>query len=137
MASRTRRQVPVRGPRVGTGSLGSGAAMGGGRESGSAAGSSSSSGFRDGEEIPTWIPPAMRYQVAAGVGKRLVGLAGSAVELYELRGNIAQQVSLLRGLGTSWQMIGLALGISAEGARSRYGRARSTGVDLEAADSLD
>src|SRR5450759_826148 len=120
MASRTRRQVPGRGPRVG-GSLGHGAAMGGGRESGSAAGSSSSSGFRDGEEIPAWIPPAMRYQVAAGVGKRLAGLAGSAVELYELRGSIAQQVSLLRGLGTSWQMIGLALGMSAEGARSKYG----------------
>jgi hypothetical protein len=102
--------------------------MGAGRESGSAAGSFSPSNF-DREEIPAWIPPAMRYQVAAGVGRRLVGLAESSVALYELRGRIAEQVSLLRGLGASWQMIALALGVSAEGARSKYGRAQSAPVD--------
>ena len=123
MASRTRRQVP--GKVSGAGG-GPGAALEGvGRESGSAVGTFTSSNYLDGDEMPAWIPPAMRYQVATGVGRRLVDLTSSAVDLYELRGRIAEQVSLLRGLGASWAIIGLALGVSAEGARSRYGRAGS------------
>jgi hypothetical protein len=41
------------------------------------------------------------------------------------------QVEILRGLGVSWLLIGMALGITAEGARSRYARAALIDPDGE------
>lgn len=91
----------------------------------------------DDDEGPAWLPPAMRYGLPAGVGERLERLAEVSVAVLKARAAQDVQVELLRGLGASWSMIALALGISAEGARSHYGRTRSPRLDLGCDEPID
>jgi len=74
------------------------------------------------QEAPTWLSPAMRAELPAGVGKGLVRLSASVVAMLEARAAQDLQVGVLRGLGATWDVIAMALGVSAEGARSHYGR---------------
>ena len=71
--------------------------------------------------FPAWFPPGMR-KGSRGQGLLLSRLVAGAEQLRELEAAAAADVADARALGASWQLVGLALGISAEGARSRYGR---------------
>lgn len=75
-------------------------------------------------EWPDWIPVGMRNEVP-GAGAGVSELVADGRELEQLRDRVRVEVEHLRRLEVSWGVVGLALGISAEGARSRYGRGRS------------
>jgi hypothetical protein len=75
-----------------------------------------------GEGFPDWMPPAMRKRGSAELGTIVRRLGMDSQDLHELQQLIARDVADARARGASWQLVGLALGISAEGARSRYGR---------------
>ena len=73
------------------------------------------------DTLPDWIPRGMRSDTPGlGLSVRRLGMAGE--DLGELQGMIVEEVARARQLGASWQLVGLGLGISGEGARSRYGR---------------
>ena len=82
--------------------------------------------------FPAWFPPGMR-KGSRGQGLLLSRLVAGAEQLRELEAAAAAGVADARALGASWQLVGLALGISAEGARSRYGRpaSRLSGADSQ------
>lgn len=46
----------------------------------------------------------------------------TALQVDELEGRIARMVDELRGYGVSWNLVGHAVGLTGEGARTRYGR---------------
>lgn len=74
------------------------------------------------DEMPGWLPPALRRNAAPGLGLALRRLGLGEQDLHEVRAMIARDVADARARGGSWGQIGLALGISAEAARTRYGR---------------
>jgi hypothetical protein len=74
-------------------------------------------------EWPDWIPAGMKNGVP-GAGAVVHQLVVDGRELEQLQRRVRARVDHARGLGVSWGVVGLALGISAEGARSRYGRGR-------------
>ena len=71
--------------------------------------------------FPAWFPAGMR-KGSHGQGLLLSRLVDGAEQLRQLEAATVQDVADARALGASWQLVGLALGISGEGARSRYGR---------------
>ena len=87
-----------------------------------------------GDGYPAWWPAGMRNG-SPGRGLMLSRLFAGAELLRELEARMAQDVADGRALGASWQHVGLALGISAEGARSRYGRPAGRRPGGEAASS--
>jgi hypothetical protein len=74
-----------------------------------------------GAGYPGWWPAGMRNG-SPGRGLMLSRLVDGAGKARQLEAAMVQDVADARALGASWQHVGLALGISAEGARSRYGR---------------
>ena len=68
-------------------------------------------------EFPVWLRKGSEGQEHA-----LTRLMADARTVYELGAATVRDVADARALGASWQHVGMALGISAEGARSRYGR---------------
>jgi len=84
--------------------------------------------------FPAWFPPGMR-KGSRGQGLLLRRLVDDAAAVYELEAATVRDVADARALGASWQLVGLALGISAEGARSRYGRPAGRRPGAEAAGS--
>ena len=74
------------------------------------------------DEMPDWLPAAQRRNPAPGLGRSLRRLGMGEQDLHEVRTMIARDVAEARALGASWQLVGLCLGISAEAARTRYGR---------------
>lgn len=68
-------------------------------------------------EFPAWLRKGSEGQELA-----LTRLMVDALAVYELQAGTVRDVVDARALGASWQHVGMALGISAEGARSRYGR---------------
>lgn len=75
------------------------------------------------EEWPEWMPPKMRNGVP-GAGTVVAQLVEDRLELLKLEDRIRLRVDHARGLGASWGAVGRAMGMTAEGARSRYGRGR-------------
>ena len=84
--------------------------------------------------FPAWFPAGMR-KGSHGQGILLSRLVDDAVAAAELEAATVRDVVDARALGASWQLVGLALGISAEGARSRYGRPAGRRPGGEAASS--
>lgn len=74
-----------------------------------------------GDGFPAWFPPGLR-RGSVEQGAALSRLLADVARLQDLERAIAADAAGARSLGASWQAIGLVLGISAEGARSRYGR---------------
>jgi hypothetical protein len=70
------------------------------------------------------IQISLRYTKRTSINDRLLGLraARSNVERFE---HVVVQIA--RRAGWSWEQIGLALGLSASGARRRYGRGEPLG----------
>lgn len=79
------------------------------------------------DDLPPWLPPTVRGQVVAGAGRRLTALADLTLDARRIQDEIRAQVAALRGQGVSWQVIGLALGVTGEGARSRYSQQPTKG----------
>ena len=84
--------------------------------------------------FPAWFPAGMR-KGSHGQGLLVTRLVADAAAVYELEAATVRDVADARALGASWQLVGLALGISAEGARSRYGRPAAGGQGVEASSS--
>ena len=68
-------------------------------------------------EFPAWLRKGSEGQELA-----LTRLMADAAVVDANLAATVQDVVDARALGASWQHVGMALGISAEGARSRYGR---------------
>lgn len=49
------------------------------------------------------------------------GLASAALEIRELQAELRERVSQAREVGLSWGLIGFSVGLTAEGARVKYG----------------
>ena len=81
-------------------------------------------------EFPAWLRQGSEGQELA-----LSRLMADAVAVYEREAATVRDVVAARALGASWQHVGMALGISAEGARSRYGRPAGRRPGEEAASS--
>lgn len=74
-----------------------------------------------GDGYPDWFPAGMRTG-SVERGLMVSQLVTRTERRRELDDVIAEEVVKARALGASWGLVGLALGISSEGARSRYGR---------------
>lgn len=72
------------------------------------------------------------YQAAA-VGK----VVAAVKALDRARDALRTDVMAARGVGVSWAVVGLSLGITAEGARLHYGRTRSPRLDLGCSEPVD
>jgi hypothetical protein len=70
--------------------------------------------------FPDWVPLRLRQNPERG--SALQRVAADAEVLGEIQVRMAADVLEARRLGVSWQLLGLALGLSAEGVRARYGR---------------
>lgn len=70
--------------------------------------------------FPDWVPLRLRQNPERGPALQRV--AADALVLSEVQVRMAANVVEARRLGVSWQLLGLALGLSAEGVRARYGR---------------
>jgi len=82
-------------------------------------------------EFPAWLRKGSEGQELA-----LTRLMADAAVVDANLAATVQDVVDARALGASWQHVGMALGISAEGARSRYGRpARRRGGQDELLDT--
>jgi hypothetical protein len=82
-------------------------------------------------EFPAWLRKGSEGQELA-----LTRLMADALVVDANLAATVQDVVDARALGASWQHVGMALGISAEGARSRYGRpARRRGGQDELLDT--
>ena len=82
-------------------------------------------------EFPAWLRKGSEGQELA-----LTRLMADAAVVDANLAATVQDVVDARQLGASWQHVGMALGISAEGARSRYGRpARRRGGQDELLDT--
>jgi hypothetical protein len=70
---------------------------------------------------------------AAAVGKVVAGVKA----LDRARDALRADVMAARGVGVSWAVVGLSLGITAEGARLHYGRTRSPRLDVGCSEPVD
>jgi hypothetical protein len=73
-------------------------------------------------DLPDWVPAALRRKASPALALIMRRLGMDAADAYELEEMTAQDVVTARRLGASWALVGLALGLTAEGARSKYGR---------------
>lgn len=72
--------------------------------------------------LPSWVPAAMGKNASRQLGPVMRRLAMDQQDARDLEDLTARDVADARELGATWQLVGLGLGLSAEGARSRYGR---------------
>lgn len=76
--------------------------------------------LRTPEGRPAVLPKsASRLSGAALEG--YAALMGLGVKVAQLEDSIGESVHELRSLGVSWNLIGVAVGLTGEGARQRYG----------------